>query len=173
MAMILVGAQKRITLTWMNKGERKARSITFWPKSRKHPNRINKCPEEIWQRLLAKKGGLRYDNEERRSPLEEYLQAGILWQITGAQAQLIHEGKRPLMSPLGPEAGHINHSPKEPTVDDLTPGQRMLMDRIIASDPQFSEVDLGEVPDGQVQPPPPATPQPNPLFDPDFASKHS
>lgn len=101
-------------MTFKLKGERKARAITFRPPDKNVPNRVNRCPRDIWDALMKKKGSPRQDQDKVRSPLEEYLETGLLWTMSPKQALAVHEGKMKAISPMGPNGGAYRPSPREP-----------------------------------------------------------
>ena len=107
--VILVGAQRRITFMINMKGTKKAKPFTFWP-----GQRINKCPREVWDIMLKKQGSLREDTGKSTSPLEEYLETGLLWELTPKQANLIASGKVKNTSPHGPIGSMVRPQPREP-----------------------------------------------------------
>ena len=74
--------------------------------------------------------------------------------MSGEQAQLVHEGKRPMMSPAGPDAGASTYVPPEPERGELTSKQREVEDGMSAADPQLNQIDMGEIPTSQMKPPP-------------------
>ena len=106
--VILVGAQRRITFMVNMKGTKKARPFTFWP-----GQRINKCPREVWDLMLKKKGSIREDTGLSTSALEEYLETGLLWELTPKQANLIASGKIKNASPNGPIGSIARPQPRE------------------------------------------------------------
>lgn len=106
--MVLVAAQRRVTGMLNMPGVKKAQPITFWP------NRVNRCPQSIWEKLVAKRGGVRDDGKEPEGPFKEYLETGILWLLTPAQANLVSEGKAKLTSPHGPISSAFRPQPREP-----------------------------------------------------------
>lgn len=111
--VIYVGAQRRITLTFKVEGERKPKHFTFWPPNTEHPRRPNKCPADIWTHCMGKKQSPRFDQGEQYSPLEEYLEKGILWTLTPQQANAVNEGKMPNVSPHGPMSSAVRPQPRE------------------------------------------------------------
>lgn len=152
--MVLAGCTKRITLYFNVPNERKPRKITLWPPTAEQPRRINRCPRAIWNPLLAKKGSPRDDGQDALAPLEEYLIEGLVWEIHPETAQVIHDGRRPHMSPLGPEAGENTHVPREPNVEPLTAGQREVLDRVPVPTAEEGFIDSGAIKPPAVPPTP-------------------
>ena len=146
---IFVGATKQITVGLTVPGKRTPVFFTFWP------NRINTVPADAWGAMKAKTSS---DDDQtgapRPGPVEEYLQTAILWEMTAEQALQIHEGKRPIMSPAGPHAGASTYVPPDPDRGALTAAQKEMESGISSSDPQFSQIDMGEIPTSQIKPPP-------------------
>ncbi len=150
-ALIFIGATKRVTVGFPVKGQRVPAFFTFWP------NRINRVPADVWGVMLAKKSSPNENTgEEIAGPVEQYLQTGILWEMTAEQAQAIHDGQRPLTSPMGPMAGLSTYSPPEPKRENHppTPAQQELETGLKAADPELNRIDMGEIPEAQVKPPP-------------------
>lgn len=116
--LVLVGAQRRITLMVKLPGNRKPMPITFWPATPQHPNRVNRCPRDIWEALRKKKQSPRQDQQAERSPIEEYLETGLLWAMNPGEANAINEGRRPLISPAGPIGAAHRPQPREPVLPE-------------------------------------------------------
>ena len=116
--LVLVGAQRRVTmmvnLPASDGRPRKAQPITFWPSSKKHPNRVNRIPRNVWDMLRKKKGSPRQDLQPEQSPLDEYLETGILEVLNSNQANSINEGKTRFVSSKGEHANTVPHPPREP-----------------------------------------------------------
>ncbi len=146
---IFIGAVKRITVGFAVPGKRQPEWFTFWP------NRINMVPADVWGVMLAKKSSPNEQTgEDVPGPVEQYLMKGLLWEMSKAQAQEVHDGKRPLLSPMGPAAGHSTYVPPEPQRGPLTPGQQQIEQGMQAIDPNVNQIDLGEIDQSQVKPPP-------------------
>lgn len=147
---IFVLVTKRITIGLTFEGRRQPSFFTF------RPNKINTVPADIWGAMLAKKGS---DNEitgeEGLSTVDEYKKAGWLWTVDKEQAQMIHDGQRPIMSPFGPNAGESDYVPPEPDRGKQTEGQKRIEGTLETTDPQFNHIDMGEIATSAVKPPPP------------------
>ena len=147
--LIFVGATKRISVGFFVPNNVNPQYFTFWD------GKINRVPADIWGAMLAKKSSPHeLTGEEVPGPVEQYLGAGILWTMTAEQAQMIHEGKRPMMSPAGPDAGKSTYTPPEPRRGELTPEQKALEASLGAADTQLDRIDMGEIDNSQVKPPP-------------------
>lgn len=113
--LVLVGAQRRITLMLKTPESRKPVPITFWPVSKEHPNRVNRCPRDVWMKLMnEKKGSPRQDGDKIRSPLEEYMETGLLWEMNPSLANAVKDGKARSVSPQGPNGGAYRPKVREP-----------------------------------------------------------
>jgi len=121
--LVLVGAQRRITMMVMVPGNRNPQPITFHPSTAETPNRVNRVPRGIWEMLLKKKGSPRQDMTEEQSPLTEYLETGLLWEMNSSSAQLVLDGKMKNVSPHGATGGAYRPKPREP---EAVPGLQHL-----------------------------------------------
>lgn len=130
---VLVRALRRITLTFLVNGNVKAQSITCHPKKDDGTPKVTRVPPEIWKQLLARKGSPRKDGTPPKSPLEEYLDAGLLWTVTADHANQIHEGTLIDESPRGPEGAAYRPEIREPESVDLA-GTAMLDKAILETE---------------------------------------
>lgn len=108
MDTVFVGAQRRITLTTLVPGNRAPQTITFWP------GRVTRCPREVWESLKKKKQSPRQDMADQRSPIEEYIETGLLWEMNADQANMVAEGKVKAVSPFGPDGKAHRPAIREP-----------------------------------------------------------
>ena len=140
-----IGTTRRITLGFMIPGDRRPQFFTLWP------NRVNRCPPAIWGKLLAAKGSMRPDGS-RLSPLEEYLESGIVWEMSPEEANRIVDGEGRIIAPRGMNAGIPKASPREPEIPNKTAAELEMESRILSADPNPDRFE--PTGDTEIKPPP-------------------
>lgn len=148
---VYVGASKRITVALKPPGENSQPiSFTFWP------GRPNKVRSDIWGAMQAKKSSPDKRGQATRGPVQVYLDEGVLWTMSVAQALAVHEKRIPSVSPMGPNVNMSKVTPADPEIQ-WTQAQKQVVQELEDRDPEprSIEVPVDALPGA---PPPPPTP---------------
>lgn len=132
--LILLGASRKITLTFKVKDDPSVQEFVLWP------DRINRVPRVIFELCRANKGSPK-NGAPGRSPVDCYLDEGMIWEMTAKEAQRLFESKAPIVSPAGEAPGVPDVSP-EPRDVPRSEAMRKLEASILASDPHAKSMEI-------------------------------
>jgi hypothetical protein len=144
------GAQRLLTMTFKLEGS-EVQDFTF------RPEKVNVLPEELFQFLNDKKReGSKRKGGQKISPLDEWFEAGLLWELSPEQAEIFMQaGRAP--QPLDPMAGQNRHSHQLEAIPGQTAAEKEIADRIMASQGSAMPVDTISAPSVKAPPAPVVT----------------
>lgn len=146
------GAQRLLTMTFKVEGTGEPQSFTF------RPEKVNVLPDQLIAFLKAnKKEGSRRRGGQKITPIDEWFDAGLLWELTPDQARNLIETRRP-PQPLDPTAGQNKHSHTLAEIPGQTAAEKEVADRIMGASASSSiPVDTIVAPNIDLPPSPVAT----------------